>query len=102
MVLDVGARLGVTLHRVATGMDSKPPATLYEGAAHAERGSRPTAPPPIRTMSSQLGRLSGWHACGSHACGELWTARPTTVLAQRQDVVRAAGVPSHRRAHDVR
>ena len=53
MVLDVGARLGV-IAQVAAGMDSKPPATLYEGAAHAERGSRPTAPPPIPVSYTHL------------------------------------------------
>jgi hypothetical protein len=50
----------------------------YEGAAHAERCSRPTAPPSCPDgkllMSSQLGRLSGSHACGSYACGDLMMA----------------------------
>ena len=79
----------------------------YEGAAHAERCSRPTAPPsyplPIRTVSSQLVGvyLAGMHHLATMivaTCGRL----DPPVLAQRQDVVRAAGVPSHRRAHEVR
>jgi hypothetical protein len=39
-------------------------------------------PPPIRTVSSQLGRLSGWHASPRYDdCGDLWTARPTSTGA---------------------
>jgi len=75
MVLDVGARVGI-IAQVATLQASTPNRLRrYEGAAHAERCSRPTAPPscPDGTVSS-YNELSTWAfiwlACLWLAC--LW------------------------------
>ena len=56
----------------------------YEGAAHAERCSRPIVPHsyPDGVELSTWARLSAWHASpGYDACGDLWTARPTSTGA---------------------
>jgi hypothetical protein len=101
MVLDVGARLGI-IAQVATGMDSKPPACDATRGQRMPSDARDKAPPtPIRTvLSSQLGRvyLPGMHHLVTMLVATCGRFDPP-VLAQRQDVVRAAGVPSHRRAH---